>query len=343
MSNALAIWNKISNSIIRRGRKPREPFWVPDEMPPRRPIEPQKDYVGLRINQLYLRDQRQWFTTIDPAVYASTEFLYGGGMRTDPFVVGPKKEDKLPSGMAIENVSVFGPHAYRGGKLTYTLVLAQIPVGNVARDLLDVIESTGKALDPGAALLTWTKVGGVVLDGFDRLMGFAGVQPLIGIRHEHDADADPPLFSGHYAIVDADDPDPKTFWAEDDKLLHGSTRATAKPYRDADFMLYEITSPGDRRRTDVDRLAFYPLWDRAREAATKLGPAAWDEAKGNMAALASALFRSPDLVFEHANFLRGDYLDMLTAIHAKSKELEKLGPSVAHEPFPQVGEILRLP
>jgi len=85
------------------------------------------------------------------------------------------------------------------------------------------------------------------------------------------------------------------------------------------------------------------LWDRAREAATKLGPAAWDEAKGNMAALASALFRSPDLVFEHANFLRGDYLDMLTAMHAKSKELEKLGPGAAQEPFPQVGDILRLP
>jgi hypothetical protein len=77
----LEIWNKISNSIIHGGRKPREPFPVPDEKPPQRPIEPQKDYLGLRINQLYLRDQRQWFTTIDPAVYASTEFLYGGGMR----------------------------------------------------------------------------------------------------------------------------------------------------------------------------------------------------------------------------------------------------------------------
>jgi hypothetical protein len=344
MSNALAIWNKISNSIIYSGRKPREPFPVSDEKPPQRPtIEPQRDYVGLRINQLYLRDQRQWFTTIEPAVYASTEFLYGGSMRTDPFVVGPKKEDRLPSGMAIENVGVFGPHPYRGGKLTYTLVLAQIPVKNVARDLLDIIESTGKALDPGAALLTWTKVGGVVLDGFDRLMGLAGVQPLIGIRREHDADADPPLRAGHYAIIDTDEPDPKMFWVEDDKLLHGPTRATAKPYRDADFVLYEITSPKDRRRTDVDRLAFYPLWDRAREAATKLGPAAWDEAKGNMAVLDSALFRSPDLVFEHATFLRGDYLDMLKAMRAKSKELEKLGPGTAQEPFPQVGDILRLP
>jgi hypothetical protein len=62
-----------------------------------------------------------------------------------------------------------------------------------------------------------------------------------------------------------------------------------------------------------------------------------------MAALASALYRSPDLTFEHAKFLRGDYLNMLVAMHAEMKEQqEKQGALESQEAFPQVADILRL-
>jgi hypothetical protein len=69
-------------------------------------------------------------------------------------------------------------------------VLAQVPMRNFARDLLDIVESAGKALDPSATLASWTKLTDVVLDGFDRLMRLAGVEPLMGVRRQHDADAD---------------------------------------------------------------------------------------------------------------------------------------------------------
>jgi hypothetical protein len=95
MSQALDIRTRIVSQIARSKRKLREPIAVRHVGPERPPIKPQKDYVGLRINQLFLHDSRQWFTTIEPAVYAGTEFLYAGGMRTDTFVVGLKKDEKL--------------------------------------------------------------------------------------------------------------------------------------------------------------------------------------------------------------------------------------------------------
>ena len=62
-----------------------------------------------------------------------------------------------------------------------------------------------------------------------------------------------------------------------------------------------------------------------------------------MAALASALFRSPDLTFDQAMALRADYIAMLTAMHAETKKLETLaGSTREHERFAGVGDILRM-
>jgi hypothetical protein len=342
MSRALEIWNRISSRIIRAERKPRAPIPVSPGAPAMPPAEPQQDYVGLRINQLFLHDARQWFTKIEPAVYVSTEFLYAGDMRTDPFVVGPKKGDKLPAGTQMQNIGAFGPHPYRGGKLTYSVVLAQLPVKNIARDILDIVEATGKALGPTASLSTWTELSGVVLDGFDRLMGLSDVEPLLGVRVQHDADADGNLPAGHYALIDADDPDPKRFWVRDNILVHGDARDTAVPYRENDFVLYEVFRARDGRRTDVDRLAFHPLWGQALESAGKPGPDAWEEAKANMAALASALYRSPDLTFAQAQYLRSDYLEKLIAVHAETKRLETLSAQQPPDTTVAVGDILGL-
>jgi hypothetical protein len=124
--------------------------------------------------------------------------------------------------MVMQNIGVFGPHPYRDGNLTYSIVLAQLPIKNVARELLEIVESAGKALDPSASLATWTKLNGVVLDGFDRLIGLSGVGPLMGVCRQHDADAEGGLRPGYFALIGVNDPDPETFWVRDEKLLHGS-------------------------------------------------------------------------------------------------------------------------
>ena len=251
-SKASEIWQRLSAIINGPVRDPRGPRMVPPSHvtkpggaqpapcePDRRPdqIEPQRDYIGIRINQLYLHYGHKWFTEIEPVVYSTTEFLYGNAMRTDAVVIGPKKDDKLPPGMVLQNSSVFGVHPYRGGNLAHTIVLSRMPRNDAARSLIDVVESVGSAIDPSASVATWTKLGSVVLEGFEKLVGITDVVPLIGARLELDPDRGEPVRPGYIALIDKSGIDPKQLWVSDSQLLVGASAAEATPYRDSDYVL----------------------------------------------------------------------------------------------------------
>jgi hypothetical protein len=332
MSAIGQIWDKVHAKIVSDKRDPRNPLPIRDENTdsPRKSTDPitlQKDYIQIRVNQLFLSESRRWFTEIEPIVFASTEFLYGANMRTDPFVVGPKKEEMLPRGMILKNTTVCGPHPYRGGPLTFTLVLSRLPVGNIARPLLDLVEAAGKALEPTIGLSAYTKVGRVVIDGFDKLLGLDGVKPLIGFRNTVNPDAGDYFKAGYFALIDMTEPDSSQFWVKNDELFRGPAIETATPFREADFVLFEVTRTPNRQRSDVDRLPLYSLWRNALEAAGKPAPGAWDEAKANLAILATAMALSPDLTWSQRGDLLKDYTAQLIAVHEETLKLSKLaGP-----------------
>jgi hypothetical protein len=335
MADVSSIWTWAYKSISASPTKPRRPIAIPpDHIGPSRPptpapprpigddIEPQKDYVSIFVNQLFLAQSRKWFTLIEPTVFASTEFLYGGEKRTDPVVIGPKQGQNMPRGgaMALMNTPVFGPHPYRGGPLTFTFILGQIPVANVARDVLDVVEATSRALAPTLGLDVYTKMGGVVLDGFNRLMGLNGMKPVIGLQQTMTPDGARPLRAGYWALIDVDDPDPAQFWVEEGVLKQGRRRETAQPFEDADFLLFQIARSPDGRRSDVDALPINAMWNGALTAASKASDAAWVEAKANFAAMISAISTSPDLLWDHGQALIDDRLKMLVALHKRTLE-----------------------
>jgi hypothetical protein len=348
------IWQAVYAKISGDERDPRKPIKVkdPETGGPQRPrdsagtIQPKKDYILIRVNELFLSQSRKWFTEIEPLVFASTELLYDGQDRTDPFVVGPKKDDTLPRGMVLKNTTVSGPHPYRGGPMTLTIVLSRLPVGNVARPLLEVIEATGKVLDPAIGLSAYLKVGNVMLDGFEKLLGLDGVEPLIGFRSTVNPDAGDTLEPGYHALIDMPNPDPAEFWVKDDELLHGATFESAKPFRAADFVLYQITRAPNGRRGDVDKLPFFPLWRKALEAASNPATGAWDEAKAHLAVLATAINLSPDLTWDQGRSMLEDYIAQLTAVHEDTLKRSKLAPAPddgLQALRRQVSDILALP
>lgn len=369
LTRASAIWDRLKPIIDGPVRDPRGPLVIPPDhvfqpagpqpapsdpspsqpMGPSQPdrIEPQAGYVGIRINQLYLHHVRRWFTEIEPVVYSTTEFLYGNATRTDAVVIGPKKDDKLPPGMVLQNTSVFGIHPYRGDDLSHTIVLSRMPTSDVARSLIEVVQSVGSALDPSASVATWTKLGTVVLDGFEKLVGTAGVVPLIGARITLNPDRREPLRPGYIALIDQPGIDRNELWVADSQLLRGPSAAIAQPYRDSDFVLYEITAvPGGMRR-DIDRLPFKPLWDEAVEAATKSSDNAWDQAKACLGTLMTAIYRSPDLIQVQRRSLVDQYIADLKALHDETVRLSHLAGSEESESERalrrQVAEVLRLP
>ncbi|WP_156679941.1 hypothetical protein [Sphingomonas profundi] len=353
------IWNRALAVIQSEPRRPREPIRIPDghvrpQAPAPQPpiaaddadIVAKRDYVMVRLNQLFLADQRRWFTEIEPSVFASTEFLYDGKARTVPVVVGPSPKEGLPSGTVLKNMMLFGPHPYRGGPFTFTFVLNQMPTHNVARDVVEVVESASAALAPGLGLEVYTRIGGIVLDGFDRIMGLNGVKPLIGLRQTIDPDSGDAFPTGRWALIDSDDaPDPDEFWVIDDVLRKGPTAEAALPYREADFMLYQIARVPPPGRRDLDALPFHPLWIAALAAAAKSSAGAWDEAKANLAAMFSAVAVSPDLTWTQGRALMAERLEQLRAVHDDAMRLAVANDAAAPGTAVQdsISDLLRLP
>ena len=53
------------------------------------PFVKNENYFVVRINELFLSYSRKWFSTYDPVVFATTEFIYNAEKFAVPFVVGP--------------------------------------------------------------------------------------------------------------------------------------------------------------------------------------------------------------------------------------------------------------
>jgi hypothetical protein len=139
-----------------------------------------------------------------------------------------------------------------------------------------------------------------VLDGLEALFDVGDTDPLMGWRQEFDPDAGDNLLPGYFALINKpeDSLDEAKIWVKEGKLCYGDTLNAAKPYRDADYVLYSLTQTNER--SDVEMLPFQPLWDRVQKAAMEPSDAHWQSAKANMLTLFQTLSASPDLTAAHS-------------------------------------------
>ena len=295
-------------------------------------FKPHEHYFQVRVNELFLTQQRKWFASIDPMVFVVSEFSYDRKPQEVPCIVGPgmmqkyaSKLEKLPQGMLFRDTRVAGVHPYRGGRLSLTVVLCEMQVANHARQLLKVIENASAALDFSTALAAYVKVGSAVLDGFDALMGMGGVQPLAGLRREFDPDANDDFAPGFFALINAPAVNPKTLWVRERQLMIGDSLEVASPYRDADYVLYSVVRPKNDRRSDIEQLPFYALWDRVKSEANRSTEDNWKTAKVNMATLSLALVDSPDLTQPHADELIAEFRERSQVLHRNAKKTADMG------------------
>lgn len=286
-------------------------------------IDPDEHYFQVRVNEMYLTYGRRWFSEYDPMVFVVSEFTYDKKEETVPFVVGPmmleKFGQKIPTGMIFADTRVAGLHPYRGGRLALALVLCRVKREDYARKLLQIVEGIAGVLDFSTALSTYLKVGHVVLDGVEALLGSGDTHPLIGFRKEFDPDAGEQIEPSYFAIIDLPEgkPDANEFWVSNNQLRRGRSLADAKPFRDSDFVLYSITQTPMRR--DLTTLPFYPLYERViKEAMESNTSDRWNVTKGDMSSLAQTLRFSPDLTPKQAKELREKYTGEMVEEHERA-------------------------
>jgi hypothetical protein len=287
-------------------------------------------YFQIRINEMYLALKRKWLDLIDPMVFVVSEFIYNNEEQTVPSVVGPEmvknRIQKIPKqGMLFKDTRVAGLYPYRGGRLSLSVVLCQIQVGNVVRPLMQVIESASKALNFSMSLNPYVQIAGIVMQGFQALLGHEDTVPLVALRKEFDPDAGDVFAPGFFALIDKPDVDPETFWVYNNHLLQGNSEAEAKPYRDADYVLYSVVKDPDNKRSDVDTLPFQGLWERVKEEAARPGNESYESARANMLSLYQTMVLSPDLIPAEALALADDYADKMKKFHERAVKLTKRG------------------
>jgi hypothetical protein len=231
---------------------------------------------------------------------------------------------EVPEGMLFRDIRVAGVHPYRGGKLSLTVVLHQVPLKDGADQVLTVAEGAAGAIDFGTALLPYLKVARAVLGGVTSLLNL-GAAPVVGCRHEIDPDSGDDFRPGFYALL-RDQVDPSTLWVRDGRLLAGPDAAGAAPVRSTDYVLYSVNQTA--ARSDVEALPFFaPLWNRVLHFANLPDDKSYETAKVNMATLSLELFQSPDLTRAHAEELVGRYADEMVAVHGTATQLAHRGPA----------------
>ena len=326
------LWEQIQRSSTKTPTRLKIPHTRSDRpTTPTSHFQPNQQYFQIRINELYLSTSRKWFSEYDPLVFAATEFIYDKKNETVPFVVGPslieKSGQKAPSGGStiFSNTRVAGLHPYRGGRLTLSIVLYRVKRKDYAQGLLKLIENVSSAIDFSSALRSYTKVAGVLLTGIETLFGLGDTEPVIAIRKEFDPSAGDNLEPNYFVLIDKPESELKTehLWVRDSQLVYGANLAEAKPFREADFVLYSIVQTSDR--DDITTLPFYPLFERAKEAALQGDDKSWERAKANLLSLHQTLALSPDLTPTQAKQLFTSYLEEIRDAYSTAKDLGALG------------------
>jgi hypothetical protein len=284
-------------------------------------FRPDEHYFQVRINELFLSYQQEWFTRYDPLLLVISEFEYSGQQVALPVVVGPaalgRQVYKSAQGSRFVNVRVAGWHPYRGGALAISLALCRVPREGHSRPLLRLIEQAAGALDFATAFAAYSQVAHVVLEGVETLLGAGLLTPLLGWRSVlHPAAGG--CVPDYRAIIDmpAAHLHSGALHVRDGRLVMGATPMLAAPFCGADYVLYQLARGS--QRSDIASLPFSPLYEQIQQEAAHASAASWRRARARLFTLLGSLVQSPDLTPAHATLLQATISAEIQRLHERA-------------------------
>ncbi|CAM1344010.1 hypothetical protein [Tenacibaculum amylolyticum] len=239
------------------------------------PIMPRKSYFEISLTEQFLRDKREYWKEYIPLTVFLTDFIYDDKRSSFPFVVGPdllKNIEQLEGNESIryKNTRIVGPTPYRGDNIAIFSGLFRIRTVDWAAQTIGLLENVAKAFD-ATKLTSYINIADPLLNSIENFFGMGkDTQLRIGQRREF---KDPEIhstadtFSSGYWIMlrkDQKDVDKTKFWVKDNELYYGTNKGNIKPYRENDFILFEINASD--KRNDYETFDFHDHWESAREA-----------------------------------------------------------------------------
>ncbi|AEV97778.1 hypothetical protein A4D02_15965 [Niastella koreensis] len=297
-------------------------------------FETRKHYFSLRVNEMYLKESRQWFSQIEPMVISITEYMYNQQFVSNPFVVGSTLlKDKMKGegeGMVFRDTRVAGLHPYAGGRFIINIALFRNETENYLNKTMKFLESvTGVFNDNIAGMLkSFTKVSDVIVSGIEELVNTDKTKPLFGIRKEFDPDAGEAFEPGYYAMIDKSNNN----WDAADFSVDKNNRLLYKnnPFREDEYILFSITKTTERN--DYMALPIYKQYDEIRAYAQGIPEVSESEKmkiKEMLRVLNFEMNRSADLTTADAERLIDQFFEELKKMVDRkfnwgaAKQLEK--------------------
>lgn len=298
------------------------------------PFNDRHHYFMVSVNEMFLSYQRLWHQNFSPMVFSVCNFKYDGESLEIPYIIGPshlkKFEQKLPRGMLFLNTPIVGVHPWRGGNLSLSIILCRVKETNNIEKILNIVEDVSNSLDFSSGLSSYIKVGKVVLNGFDKLLGFEQTSPLLGINNNFGQAAGNEFRPGYFALIQGDGLDHSKFWVKNKRLCYGDSLASAEPYREDDFVLFKIGIADDRK--DEETLSFYKHYKSIYEYIrnqSELNQSQLENLRVRLRQLAVEIKMSPDLTPAQADRIWNEqkteiesFVNMLTKLDGAAEKIK---------------------
>lgn len=230
-----------------------------------REILPGENYFKVWLVEMFLKNDRDWFSSWYPAVHAAVSFQFGGSPQVLSSVISQAKKDLIPKDLGASDLDRFvtmnseltGLLPFNDGTVTVDAGLIGMQGNNDLKDLIKALGTFGSLLAV-PQLSAAVKVAGPLADAIGSLVGVTKGVLMVGMSQTYSdskGGAEAKLMAGYYAMLDAQDAEIKRekLWVIEDRLQYGDTAETSQALTGYNYLLLRI----ERRenRDDWDRMA----------------------------------------------------------------------------------------
>lgn len=291
-------------------------------------IHAEKMYFTIRLNEMYLVANQQWFVNFDPLVLVVTEFDYGSKRVAIPTVVGPelipdpRKGGTPKYGSVIENIPVAGPYPYRGGDVVLSVRFYRVPTTNLVRSIMKTIGGLVRLTSSLHELEPALGVASAILAGVEGLLGLEATSSIAAYQGSLAPSVAKPFRAQVAALVTPPVPNATdSLWSIDGRLCLGPDKT--RRYAASDFVLVSVE--GSETRTDVGKLPFGRQRGAALRALTE-GAEGLTRAKGILLTAYAEMLESLEMTAPHAEKVFESWLQEFDARKKLVERVVHLGP-----------------
>jgi hypothetical protein len=301
------------------------------------PIRSGEQYFRITVAEMYLKNDKEWFTNRSPAVYSVVSLRFGDKQEVFSHVSGPSglkdlKAESLNRGVTI-NYPLMALTPFNGGDIEIEAGLVSLPGSNEAKRLLKVLTNFSKTLAV-PQLSVALSFAQPLADGIADLVGSDEAQLVLRLHDMFMQNS--PIRCGYMVSIDAKagDINPNELWVKGDRLLRGPSLNEAKPLTGYHYTLMRVDAVDER-----DDYQFLSSIDGPYQSAiTALNEAVLEpdpqkqkdkmmEAERLLSAAKVAAFKAKELTFKSGR------RQVITALQKNFDEARSLlAPGVAEQP-----------